>query len=428
MWTRPEKPLALHPSQLQIGIFVWLDLSWDEHPFFYNKFRIGSAEEIEKIKSLNLAEVFYFPNKSTSQPLPLARKTASKQTNMASPKSEPDARTTAEIAAAKAKDDLRQQQKIAAARADRAWEKAAKQTREALLGLSRAPKQAGESLAELSRSTASLISNSTEVLLHLLGDKGGEGPQFHALNVMTLSMILGKASGLNEDELADLAMGSLAHDCGKARVPQHILYAKSRQKHEEDFYRAHCDYGAEFAAESGAFSAEAISVVRNHHKFLDNSGFPAGKADGSPLTAIVALVNRYDRLCGPEAPEKTAALMPTEALATIYAKDKGKFDAKLVGLLVRILGVYPPGTVVQLNDGALGLVVSPGIESLRPKVLIYDPELSKNDAPVVDLMSAPGIKIEESIRPSTLPADVVAWLNPRQRLSYFFSVESVKSK
>jgi len=241
-------------------------------------------------------------------------------------------------------------------------------------------------------------------------------------------MILGKASGLSEDELADLAMGSLAHDCGKARVPQHILYAKSRQKHEEDFYRAHCDYGAEFAAESGAFSAAAISVVRNHHKFLDNSGFPAGKADGSPLTAIVALVNRYDRLCGPEAPEKTAALMPTEALATIYTKDKGKFDAKLVGLLVRILGVCPPGTLDQLSDGALGLVVSPGKDSLRPKVLIYDPELAKNDAPVVDLMSAPGIKIEESIRPSTLPADVVAWLNPRQRLSYFFSVESVKSK
>lgn len=58
-----------------------------------------------------------------------------------------------------------------------------------------------------------------EVLLHLLGDKEGDGPQFHALNVMTLAMLLGKVAGLNEAQLAELAMGTLAHDIGKAGVP-----------------------------------------------------------------------------------------------------------------------------------------------------------------------------------------------------------------
>ena len=69
--------------------------------------------------------------------------------------------------------------------------------------------------------------------------------------------------------------------------------------------------------------------------------------------------------------------MPAEALSQLYAKEGGKFDQKLLGLLIKILGVYPPGPIVQLNDGSLGLVVSPGRDSLRPKVLVYDPDIDK---------------------------------------------------
>ncbi|MDP3138756.1 MAG: hypothetical protein U0989_18735 [Azonexus sp.] len=85
----------------------------------------------------------------------------------------------------KEKHERLQQQKNIAARADRAWEQAARVTREAMLGMGRAPKVAGTQPRDLSQQTTSQISQGQEFLLHLLGDKDGEGPQFRALMVAT---------------------------------------------------------------------------------------------------------------------------------------------------------------------------------------------------------------------------------------------------
>lgn len=139
-----------------------------------------------------------------------------------------------------------------------------------------------------------------------------------------------------------------------------------------------------------------------------------------PGARIGALVNRYDRLCSPEA-QGAVALTPSEALAQLFKVEGKKFDPHLLKILIRLLGVYPPGTIVKLSDESLALVVSPGLHSLRPVVLIYSPDLKKEDAPTMDLGKNDEIKIVESIRPSNLPEDVVAWLSPRQRLSYFYS-------
>lgn len=415
MWKRPDKPVPIHPSQLVIGLYIHIDLDWSDHPFLYNKFRITDAAQIAQIQALGLTTLNYFPNKSQTEPGPVQARPAVPEARPAQPE------LTAEAVALAEKRKKLQAQKDAAARAERGWERAAKQTREALVGLHRSPKQAGQALSALSRDTAEKIAADGEVLLHLLGDKQGDGPQFHALNVMTLSMVLGKALGLGEDELADLALAALAHDAGKARVPAHILKAPQRARHEEDFYRAHVQYGVEMAQESGVFSAAALAGIRDHHEYLDGSGFPAHHGNASTIARIVALINRYDRLCCPESPERPG-LMPTEALSALYVRELRRFDERMLGLLIKTLGVYPPGTIVQLDDGSLGLVVSPGAESLRPDVLIYDPDVAKTDAIVVRLGDAPSLNIEEALRPSALPPDVLDWLNPRQRLSYFFSV------
>ena len=238
--------------------------------------------------------------------------------------------------------------------------------------------------------------------------------------------LVGKAAGLSERALADLALGALAHDAGKTEIPVQILKSSQRKKHEEDFFRQHVGFSTQFAAQSGAFSPQALAIIEDHHEAVDGTGWPRGKKDASPGARILAMVDRYDRLCSPEATDREA-LMPAEALATMFRHEGSKFDAVLLRILIRLLGVYPPGTVVQLNDGSLALVVSPGAQSLQPKVLIYSPELSKDDAPTLELATEPSLKIVEAIRPGTLPPDVLTWLNPQQRLSYFYSVGDVKT-
>ena len=169
-----------------------------------------------------------------------------------------------------------------------------------MIQMPHSPKQAGAKLRGLSEDIASRIALGQEVALRLIGDKEDEGPQFHALNVMTLSVLLGRAAGLDEGQLAELALGTLAHDIGKARIPAHILKAGNRSRYEKDLYRRHGAYGVELAAVSGAFAPSALAVIADHHEYLDGNGWPTGKRNPGLGARIGALVNRYDRLCAPE--------------------------------------------------------------------------------------------------------------------------------
>lgn len=427
MWRNPGTPVSVHPSQLVPGLYVWLNVRWDEHPFISNRFLIKHLKDVAVIQSLGIDDrVFYFPEKSSVTPpeyVPPPPTTAELEAQRVAQLAAERAALQAEIKLKEEqKRQKRQRQRDAATRAERSWEDAARKTREALLTLQRSPKAAGQMIADLSNDTASAIARSKEVLLHLLGDKKEQGPQFHALNVLTLCMLLGKKAGLTERELSDLAMAALAHDAGKVKVPAQLFKTIKRKKHEEAFVHQHVMFSYQLANESGAFSKDALAAIADHHEALDGTGFPRARREMSRQASILALVNRYDNLCTPEALDQEP-LMPAEALSHMFRSEASRYDAALLGALVKMLGVYPPGTVVQLSDGSLALVVAPGPESLRPQVLVYSPDLPKDEAPVVELHTEPELKIAEALRPSTLPLDVLKWLNPQQRLSYYFSVE-----
>lgn len=125
-------------------------------------------------------------------------------------------------------------------------------------------------------------------------------------------------------------------------------------------------------------------------------------------------------MCSPEAVGREA-LAPSEALAYLFQNQVSKYGIDLLSILIKLLGVYPPGTVVQLSDGTLALVVAPGVGSLQPRVLIYSPETTRDEAPTLDLADEPGLKVTEAIRLSSLAPSVLEWMKPQQRLSYFWA-------
>lgn len=425
MWTNPGTPVPIDASQLKIGLYVGLDVKWTEHPFLSNRFLVETANEVAVIQALDIkGRLYYYPNCST---VPPATAALAPQEIEAAAQAKARADILEQIRLMdKAKKAKLRAQKDAAARADQAWSAAARATREALLNLSRSPKVAGQQIKSLSKETAAIFSSGDEVLLHLLGDKSEQGPHFHALNCTTLCMLVGQKAGLTEKELGDLAMAALAHDAGESQIPPHILKNANRKPHEEAHYRQHVKLGTQFALESGAFSNAALTTIADHHEAVDGSGWPTGKKDLSVSTRILNIVDRYDTLCAPDIDRPP--MMPAEALATMFRKESSRFDAALLSTLVRLLGVYPPGTVVHLSDGALAMVVAPGKSTLRPKVLVYNPDLPKDEAPALELDEAPDLKILEAIRPSTLPPAVLQWLNPQQRLSYYFSLDNNAAK
>ena len=355
LWDKSAGAIPIAPSQLVVGLFVWLDLKWSEHPFLSNRMLIKTEEDIVMMQSLQLfGRLYYFPDKS-EVPLPPPPSEEASNTTLA--KQRARLATPAVVPKAlqeqkKARTDLFLRQKVAAAAADRAWDAAARSTRDVLLTLAAAPKPAGVKLEAMSAGLASTVAEAKQVLLHLLGHKSGGGQQFHAINTMTLSLLLGKRVGLSQKALTDLAMAALVHDAGKAEVPARIFTLAKRNKYEENLYRQHLQTSLRYATESGIFSPEALEILADHHEAMDGSGWPTGKKDMGLGARILALVDRYDRLCTPEAIDMVP-LVPIEALSVLLRRESSKFDPALLGFLIKLLGIYPPGTLVQLSDGSL---------------------------------------------------------------------------
>jgi hypothetical protein len=167
--------------------------------------------------------------------------------------------------------------------------------------------------------------------------------------------------------------------------------------------------------------APVQDIVAQHHELADGRGYPrklAGEAI-APLARIVALVNHYDNLCNPGNP--TQAITPHEALSQIFAQMKRQFDAAVLTLFIRMMGVYPPGSVVELTDGRHALVVSVNSSRpLKPQIVIYEPRVPREEALVEDLEHMPDIGIRRSLKPLQLPKAAFDYLSPRLRVCYFF--------
>jgi HD-GYP domain-containing protein (c-di-GMP phosphodiesterase class II) len=261
-----------------------------------------------------------------------------------------------------------------------------------------------------------------DVVLHLMNAKAGdESAYYHVLNVTMLALILGKEAQLNAEEMHDLGLGALLHDIGKEKIPSQILLNKSPwTKAEHGFYQQHVAYGLDMAQRLPEMSAAALDVIAMHHELLDGGGYP-GKLEGEQigrLARIACIANTFDNYCNRINPADS--MTPAEAISFMFKKEQGKYDPVLMQLFVRCMGIYPPGSVVQLNNGQIGLVMSvnPG-RLLQPSLLVYDPDVPKEEALWLDMREASELSVTKVLRPAELEVAVLAYLDPRTRVSYY---------
>jgi putative nucleotidyltransferase with HDIG domain len=259
-----------------------------------------------------------------------------------------------------------------------------------------------------------------------MGDKvGGEELYFHSLNVTMLSLMMARDIKLPQEAVRALGMGALFHDLGLQEVPNRILMKmEPLTTAEQNYFELHCQFGVDMATKL-KFPAGTLAIIGEHHELYDGSGYPKRlKADAIKLLArIVAIANYYDELCNPV--NIANAQTPHEALATMFARLRAKFDPKLLQVFVRCLGVYPPGTIVQLSNGAIGMVATINTaRPMKPMVVIYDAQVPKEEAILVDMEKEGDVNIAKAIRPAQLPREIYNYLSPRKQVSYYFDASS----
>lgn len=412
-----EGTITIQTAQLQLGMYVYIDLGWMDHPFPLNRFKIKTEGQIATIRALGIQEIRYSPENSDVPPL------SPEPVMIFAP---PPTKTTPELAAMlleKQEQRVRLEQHRSRVReCEKIISSAAKLVRTMNSEIFSRPRECMASAHQLMDSFLDILLSDNGTVLFALNDKlAGEEIYVHSVNVSVLATLIAKEMKVPPADIKLIGLGCLFHDIGKLEIPTKVtLKIDPLTSAEKSLLHEHVNYG-ERIARNAMLDPAALAVVVQHHEYIDGSGYPNRLRQDkiSPLAQLVAIINLYDNLCNPVNP--ALALTPHEALSTLYTQYRTKLNARILQVFIRFMGVYPPGSIVSLSDGTIGIVVSVASgKSLRPTLLVYDPDVPKEEAILLDMETLPDVNISKAIRPALLSPEVFAYLSPRKRATYFF--------
>jgi putative nucleotidyltransferase with HDIG domain len=379
------------------------------------------------MKDLGLKEVILYPDKSTPESLE-----ASKESDALS-------EFESEEAEPASQEELWQQKQEALKKADsfrinrkkvaQAYREKQKRVKNLTNDLKQSPANAIRDASEVIDDMLEGFSDDSDVLINLVSlSSDDHSHHCHSLNVTVLSLTIGHALQMPMEQLKLLGLGAILHDIGKAAVPASILIKKGPKTASEiKLLQTHTTMGARIAESLPEVDPDVIHVIRHHHEFLDGTGYPSQLKEDeiSTICRIVAITNIYDNLCNHPDPEK--AVIPKFAMAMLFKKYQKKLDIDLVQHFIKTFGVYPPGTVVQLNDESIALVISVDPSTiLNPKVLLYNPDIPPNQALLVSLAEHDDLEVVKVLKPNECPPRVYEYLGIQENMGFY--LEAIKKQ
>ena len=418
----PSEYIETH--HLRIGMYIELEMGWMSHPFPMGSFKISSEKQIAVIQGLGLSRIRYVPAKSdlthASKNTPHAFSTPftseldAIQSDFAT--SEVDS-----LINLKLRSDLLESQKREFELCESRYADAIQEQKLIFSLIDSKPEESMTQCFNLVNRFVAEMMDAGDSAIRLISDGMGDKASVHPVNVTIVSLLLGKSLGLSSSELQDLGMAALLHDIGKSQLPDRVRWLDDNfSSAEYKLYQEHVALGVLQGKQMG-LGPGVLQAIAQHHEMVDGSGFPA-RLKGDSLSMggkILALVNRYESLCNPS--RFATAITPHEALSMIFAQLKHRFDSVALSAFIRMMGVYPPGSVVQLVDERFAMVVSVNSSRpLKPRVLVHDPAVSRHEALILDLEKIPNVGIRRSLRPANLSREAMDYLSPRPRISYFF--------
>jgi HD-GYP domain-containing protein (c-di-GMP phosphodiesterase class II) len=255
------------------------------------------------------------------------------------------------------------------------------------------------------------------MLLYRIKQKGGAA--FNRAVDASIHMItFGRFLQFAPERLELLGIAGLLLDVGMLKVPDEILRKKNSLTEEEyERTKSHVMHSVEIVRASPGLPKGVAEIVLQHHERLDGSGYPRGLSNRqiSIDGAIAGLVDSYSALTSKRSFAEQES--PSNALSKFY-KLRGKlFHEALVEQFIQCLGIYPVGSMVELNSGEIAIVISQNlVRRLQPRVMVvFDRALHPIWPQVVlDLTKEPKANKDEPYRIlRTLPRDKLP-IDPKQ--------------
>jgi putative nucleotidyltransferase with HDIG domain len=187
----------------------------------------------------------------------------------------------------------------------------------------------------------------------------------HCVNVSVLSVMFARGMGALQNQLHAIGMGGLFHDLGKSLIPLHILNAPRRLTEPEfQVMQSHPTLGYEQLRKITDVPPEVLQIVIEHHEKHNGEGYPR-KLPGAAISfagKIAAIVDVYDALTSRRVYKEPMSL--SKSLGILYSMRAKDLHPEYVEHFIRLLGVYPIGSAVELEDGTRAVVA--GVNHGKP--------------------------------------------------------------
>lgn len=215
----------------------------------------------------------------------------------------------------------------------------------------------------------------------------------HSVSSAIWATVMARHIGMSKEAIEAVGLGAILLDIGKTRIPQDIL-AKPGPLTDDEMAvaRRHVEFGVEILEESGGIDPHVIAMVRTHHERHDGTGYPLGLS-GQQIPVygrIAGIVDYYDAVTSQR--PYAAARSSYDCLRSLNKLAGTGFQPEMVEQFIQSIGFFPPGTLVQLSDESVAVVVAQNRRHrLKPEILLMlDPEQNTlRDFSLIDLQMQP---------------------------------------
>jgi HD-GYP domain-containing protein (c-di-GMP phosphodiesterase class II) len=254
----------------------------------------------------------------------------------------------------------------------------------------------------ISSMTESVLRNPDALLLFSQLRAKGEYNESHALDVSIYMITFGRFLELEPGQIEFLGYLGLLQDVGKVRLPRDLLEKRGRLTIEEfETAKLHVNYSAEILRSTPGLPGDLARIAALHHERHDGSGYPKGLrgTEIGMIGSIAAIVDTFDALTVKR--PYADPVSPSAAISMLYKWRGVFFDANLVEQFIRCIGIFPVGSLVELNTGEVGVVIAQNLSKrLLPRVMVIRDAEGHPMVPhkLLDLAREPKANKDESYR------------------------------
>ena len=363
---RPPHLKRIPIERLVVGMYIHeICAHWSAHPFWRKSFLLDQSKDLDKLREHGVAEVWIDPLRGKDVAPQAADVIFPDEFDDIERGQLPGVEVPATGADLKFGDEMANAALVCA----RAKKVVVAMFTEARMGKALDMRAADDLVSDISdsvlRHRGALIS-----LVRL--KRQDEYSYMHSVAVCALMIALGRELGLPDEQVRRAGRAGLMHDLGKAVMPLEVLNKPGKLSDAEyAVMREHPQRGLELLREAGEDDEVVLDVCLHHHERMDGTGYPHRivGADISEFARMGAICDVYDAITS-NRPYKPG-WDPAESIRRM-AEWKGHFDPRLFHAFVRCVGIYPPGSLVRLSSGRLGIVLETRAGSLlTPQVRVF---------------------------------------------------------